>query len=87
MIPPRFNRLRKWTWGTATLYYKLYIPFILPHLKRILYLDGDTLVYKDLSELFNIDFQDNYALGYPFHRAHIMDKWGVKIVNYILMVK
>ena len=83
MIPPRFNRLRKWTWGTATIYYKLYIPFILPHLKRILYLDGDTLVYKDLSELFNIDFHDNYALGYPFHGAQMMDKWGVKIVNYI----
>ena len=55
--------------------------------KRILYLDDDTLVYKDLSELFNIDFQDNYALRYPFHRAQIMDKWGVKIVNYILIVK
>ena len=83
LIPPRFNRQRKWTWGTATVYYKLYIPLVLSHLKRILYLDGDTLVYKDLSELFSLDFNDNYALGYPFHNVEMMDKWGKKLVNYI----
>ena len=83
MIPPRFNHLRKWTWGTGTIYYKLYIPLVLPHLQRILYLDGDTLVYQDLSELFNLDFNGNYALGYPFHSVRMMDKWGKKLVNYI----
>ena len=83
MIPPRFNRLRKWTSGTATIYFKLYIPLILPHLERILYLDGDTLVYQDLSELFNMDFNGNYAMGYPFHGVGMMDKWGIKLVNYI----
>ena len=83
MIPPRFNHLRKWTWGTGTIYYKLYIPLVLPHLQRILYLDGDTLVYQDLSELFNLDFNGNYALGYPFHSVKMMDKWGKKLVNYI----
>ena len=83
LIPPRFNRVRKWTWGTATIYFKLYIPLVLPHLKRILYLDGDTLVYKDLGELFNLDFNDNYAMGYPFHNVQMMDKWHVKLVNYI----
>ena len=83
MIPPRFNRLRKWTWGTATIYFKLYIPLVLPHLERILYLDGDTLVYQDLSDLFNLDFNDNYAMGYPFHGVRMMDKWGKKLINYI----
>ena len=83
MIPPRFNHLRKWTWGTGTIYYKLYIPLVLPHLQRILYLDSDTLVYQDLSELFNLDFNGNYALGYPFHSVQMMDKWGKKLVNYI----
>ena len=83
LIPPRFNRYRKWTAGTGTVYFKLYIPLVLPHLKRILYLDGDTLVHKDLSELFDLDFKDNYALGYPFHNVEMMDKWGVKLVNYI----
>ena len=83
LIPPRFNRYRKWTAGTGTVYFKLYIPLVLPNLKRILYLDGDTLVHKDLSELFDLDFKDNYALGYPFHNVEMMDKWGVKLVNYI----
>ena len=82
-IPFRFHHLRGWMGGTATIYYKLYIPLIFPHLKRILYLDGDTLVHKDLSELFNLDFKDNYVLGYPFHSVSMMDKWGIKLVNYI----
>ena len=41
---------------------KFDIPNILPHLDKALYLDGDILVTKDLSELFNIDI-DNFYLG------------------------
>ena len=83
MIPPRFNNFRKWSYGTFTSYFKLFIPIVLPHIKRILYLDSDTLVYKDLYELFNLDFKDNYALGYPFHTVKMTDKWNSKIINYI----
>ena len=83
MIPPRFNRLRKWTWGTATVYFKLYIPLVLPNLERILYLDADTLIYQDLSELFTLDFHGNYAMGYPFHSVKMINRWNKKLVNYI----
>ena len=41
---------------------KFDIPNILPHLDKALYLDGDILATKDLSELFNIDI-DNFYLG------------------------
>ena len=83
ILPPRFNYLRKWSSGTFTIYFKLFIPIIIPHIQRILYLDADTLIYKDLYELFNLDFNDNYALGYPSHTVEVMDKWNKKIVNYI----
>ena len=82
-IPPRFNKLRNWTSNTTAIYYKLYIPFILPHLKRYIFLDGDTLIYKDLGEMFNLDFQDNYVLGYPFHTAKQADISGVITIKYI----
>ena len=82
-IPPRFNNLKRWTDKTIAIYYKLYIPFILPHLKRYIFLDGDTLIYKDLSEMFNLDFHDNYVLGFPFHTAKQADISGVKTIKYI----
>ena len=40
------------TWSTA-MYYRLRLPDLLPNEKRVLYLDCDTLVYKDLTNLYN----------------------------------
>jgi lipopolysaccharide biosynthesis glycosyltransferase len=40
---------------TAETYYRFYLPEILPNLERILYIDGDTVVNGDISELWNID--------------------------------
>ena len=82
-IPPRFNNLRSWTDKTTAIYYKLYIPFMFPNLKRYIFLDGDTLIYKDLNEMFNLDFNNSYVLGYPFHTAKQADISGVKIIKYI----
>lgn len=42
--------------------YRLAIPDFIPD-DRVLYLDADTLVVGDLSELYNIDLGDNYAAG------------------------
>ena len=41
--------------------YKFNIPNYFPDLEKILYLDGDILVQKDLSILYNIDISDVYA--------------------------
>ena len=83
IIPPRFRRLRRWTSETDCIYYKLLLPILLPNLKRIIFLDGDTLIYKDLSDMYNLDFNGNYVLGYPFHIKHNIGGWEKKIVNYI----
>ena len=83
IIPPRFDKLRRWTNGTQCIYYKLLLPLLLPNLKRIIFLDGDTLVYKNLWEMYNLDFNNNYVLGYPFHSSNMVDKWGIKVKNYI----
>ena len=39
---------------------KFDIPNIFPDLDKILYIDGDILIQKDLSNLFNIDLKNNY---------------------------
>jgi len=44
---------------TDTIYYRLFIPSILPNLDKVVYLDSDTVVVGDVSELYNIDLKDN----------------------------
>ena len=61
-----FNKYKKWRYS-STIYYKLLIPLIFPDYERIIFLDADTLIFKDISEMFNLPFNDNYVLGYPFH--------------------
>lgn len=83
IIPPRFSRLRRWTSYTDCIYYKLLLPLILPNVERLIFLDCDTLIYKDLSEMYNLDFNGSYVLGYPFHNPESLDNWGIKVKNYI----
>ncbi len=86
--PNIFINLRRWRHSYA-FYYKLLIPILIPNIKRIIHLDGDTLVFKDLGELFNLPFNDNYYLGQPTsffiyknkkrNRSHI--NVGVLLIN------
>ena len=61
-IPNIFENLRKWR-GSYAIYYKLLIPLLFPDIKRMIHLDGDTLVFKDLWEMFNLPFKNNYLLA------------------------
>ncbi len=46
------------------IYYRLFAAFFLPaQVKRVLYLDGDTIVINSLEELYHMDFQGNYFLA------------------------
>lgn len=48
--------------ATESALIKFYLPEILSEESKVLYLDGDTIIQKDLSELFNIDL-DGYFLA------------------------
>ena len=45
-------------------YYRLDLHNLLPDVDRILYMDGDTAVFQDLSELITLDMKGNYILGF-----------------------
>ena len=45
-------------------YYRLFLAELLPFLKRIIYLDGDTIVLSDLSEMINLDMGNNIMMGF-----------------------
>lgn len=49
-------------WSTA-IYYRICLQDLLPNEKKILYLDTDTLVYKDLTKIYNYKIEQNYYVG------------------------
>ena len=56
IIPSLFNHYKRWMGGTHTVYFKILLPFIFHDLDRIIYLDADTLIFKDLYEMYNLPF-------------------------------
>ena len=50
---------------------------------RILYLDADTLVFKDLGEMYQIDFNGNYILGMLDYLYYGIDYLGINSEKYI----
>ena len=83
IIPNIFKYFKKWDKNTYGIYYKLVIPFLFPELKRIIFIDGDTLIFKDILEFYELPFNDNYILGYPFHTPGSLDKFGINSTYYI----
>ncbi len=55
----------------ATTFYRLLIPEIFANLNKVIYLDIDTLIHKDLSDLYNVEFSE-YIAGV---KDPIISKW------------
>ena len=79
IIPDIFSEFKTWSHGTHCHYYKIIIPILFPYLERILYLDSDTLIFKDLSIMYNLDFDNNFILGSQAHDKYIMKKFNIKL--------
>ncbi len=48
---------------TKATYYRIKIPELFPDIKKILYLDCDLIIVKDISPLFDMNFGKNYLLA------------------------
>ena len=83
IIPNLFKDYKRWMGGTHTVYYKILLPLLFHDLERIIYLDADTLIFKDLYEMYNLPFNGNYVLGYPFHDSNKIDKYVKNATYYI----
>ena len=51
--------------------------------ERILFIDSDSLVFKDIYEMYNLPFNDNYVIGYISHDAKFIDKFLKNVTIYI----
>ncbi len=59
-------------------YYRLELHNLLPDVDRIIYMDGDTIVFQDLSELITLDMKGNYILGFLDDKVNELEKFNIK---------
>lgn len=62
---------------TAATYYRLLLPDLLPNLDKVLYLDTDIIVQKDLTSLFKHNIDNFYLAG-----VRDVDVCGIGILNW-----
>lgn len=60
-------------WAPAALY-KLSIPSIMPDIEKILYIDADTIVTKNLYELYNINIDNYYMAAVEATGSELVDE-------------
>lgn len=83
IIPNIFGTFRKGVDGTICIYYRIIIPMLFPYLERILFLDSDTLIFKDLSKMYNLNFNNNFILAAQATDKYIVTKFNAKIKLYV----
>ena len=67
---------------TAT-YYRLALHDKLPNIKKIIYLDGDSMVFEDLTELINLNMSGYYILGFLDSMIRDVEKYGIQNATVI----
>ena len=68
---------------TETIYFRLFIPELLPEYKRVLYLDSDISLVSDVAELFNIDMGDNVVAAARDEAVAAVDIFSEYTIKYL----
>lgn len=76
-----FNSYKRNRFSEVT-FYRLLSPIFIP-LEKIIYLDSDILVFKDLDEMYNLSFNNNYVLGILDYLSYGTDYLGLNSEKYI----
>ena len=63
---------------TTPTYYRLELPNLLKNVNRIIWMDGDTAVFEDLTELITIDMKNNYIMGFLDSLPNAIERFGIK---------
>ncbi len=76
---------------TTPTYYRLSLSELLPDLDKIIWLDGDTITYTDLKEMYDIDMEGYYYKGFLDDNVAAVDSFttendhcicaGVMLIN------
>lgn len=55
-------KLKPLNYWSVEMYYRIFIPFIMPNYSKVLYLDSDIVIEDSLEALFSIDFKNKKLL-------------------------
>jgi len=78
-----FQDIYKNKFMDASTYYRLKLPHICTDINRIIHIDVDTIILKDLMELYTLNFENKYILGRLDKYTNELDKLNLYIKNYI----
>ena len=62
-ITNRKENLLRTDFFTLTIYFRIFIPFMFPFYDKAIYIDSDTCIPGDISELYNYDLKENLFGG------------------------
>ena len=69
---------------TQTTYYRLFIPNLYPQYNKAIYLDSDIVVLGDISELYNMDVEENLIAAAPddvIQNSEIFSDYAERVVG------
>ena len=64
-------------------YYRLLLPNLIPRINRLIYLDGDTMIFKDLTEMYNLEMNNSIILGFVDNSPQDAEIFGIKTYKYV----
>ena len=76
-----FIRHKNTEWSQSS-FYRILTPFFI-NAERLIHLDGDTLIFQDLYEMYNLNFNDNYIFGLYEINSNGLDYLGLNSSIYI----
>ena len=63
---------------TIAKYYRLALHEKLKNIDKIIYLDGDTMIFEDLKEMYNLNMRGYYILGFLDNLFWALLEYGIK---------
>ena len=63
---------------TTPAYYRLELHNLLPNVDRVIWMDGDTAVFEDLTELITLDMKGNYIMGFLDSIPEAIERFNIK---------
>ena len=85
-IDTRYDKAFVSRYITKETYFRFSLGELIPYLNKIIYLDNDIIVFKDLSNLYNMNFNGKIFLGQPTNTYNISKNVFYKINSGIMLL-
>lgn len=76
----KYSKINRYPVAT---YYRLLLAKLLPNINKIIYLDGDTIILTDLSEMINLKMENKCIMGFIDNGYKFSKTFGIKTYKYI----